>query len=66
MQINFFLETINLVEGLEMTQIGGGVGGGGGSCSLHHYDAMCKKRDQYHAKNAVALLVQDPFLKNEN
>ena len=30
MQINFFLETINLVEGLKMTQIGGGVGGGGG------------------------------------
>ena len=39
----FFWKTIDSVENLEMTQIAGG----GGSCSLRHYDAMRTKIDMW-------------------
>ena len=39
---NFLWKTIDLVENLEMTQ----TSGGGGSCSLGHYDAMRMKIDK--------------------
>ena len=44
---NFFWKTIDFVKNLEITQIAGG----GGLCSLRHYDAMRTKTDMCFIPN---------------